>query len=76
MSNSTQIYKQFVVDYAPWDEGDYVIAIRPASVAIWQDVPIGPVLSESKARIIAEWLKVALPELQKVIIQVEANEQV
>ena len=68
--------KKLIAIWSCWDEGDYIVSIRPESVKPWGDVPIGPVMSKAQAKGVAEWLNCALPDLQKIIIQTEQDPNV
>jgi predicted rRNA methylase YqxC with S4 and FtsJ domains len=64
---------KFVVNYSAWDNGDYVVTIRPDFEKSWKSVPIGGTLSKEDARRVAEWLQSALSELWKIFENVAAD---
>lgn len=66
----------FIVDSGMWDEGDYVVTIRPDWEKPWHDLPIGMALSDRDAQKCAQWLRTALPELWRIFnnLEKEKNE--
>lgn len=46
-----------------FDEGDWIVTVRPDYEKVWKDVPIGSTLSEKEAKIVARWLDTAQREL-------------
>lgn len=57
---------EFVIGHSVWDDSDYVVTIRPSYEMAWRSIPLGGVLSERQACLIAEWLQGAMPTLWKI----------
>ena len=68
--------KNIIVAYSAWEHGEYVITMRPAKEKAWRDMPVGNILSKTMAIEIEEWLQSAMPEIQKIVIQTEADKNV
>jgi hypothetical protein len=54
-------------EVSPWDDGDYIVGIRPVWACPWELAPVGPLVSHSEATVIAKWLEVAWPGLLSAI---------
>jgi len=66
--------KKIAIELFPWDGGDsYIISMAPECEPSWKRVPIGYEVGKKDGKIIERWLKAAMPELQKIILQVEAD---
>lgn len=57
-----------------WDEGDYVVSLRPESAKAWEDCPIGCTLSRRDAEVIAKWLPTAWADIRKLSSNLEKIE--
>lgn len=58
---------KIVFEATIFDEGDYIVCLRPASARPWQTAIVGPCIDKAKAQIVAKWLQEAWPELLKVM---------
>lgn len=47
----------WIIDYYIFDEGDYVVTIRPDFEESWKVLSIGGCLSEKEAKLVVDWLK-------------------
>lgn len=56
----------FITDYSSWENGDYVVTIRPDWEKSWRSVAVGRTLSKDRAVQVSEWLQSAMPYLWRV----------
>lgn len=61
-------------EVSPWDDGDYIVAVRPDFAKPWQAVPIGPLVTRGEGATIAEWLEKAWPQLARLATNLAAME--
>ena len=61
---------KFKISYSIWDEGDYVVTIRPDFEKEWKSLSIGDLLSKEDAKKMARWLQSAMPTLWKIFTNV------
>ncbi len=47
---------KLVFDASPWDDGAWIVTVRPDWEKQWKDVPVGGVVDRDTAKRIAKWL--------------------
>lgn len=66
---------KFLVYHSVWEDNDYVVSVRPEWEKSWRDVPIGRAMSQRDAKLVAEWLQGALPDLWQIFENVTRMEK-
>lgn len=59
---------ELVFDCSPWENGDWIVTVRPSWEKKWRSAPIGHVVDKQDAKRIVEWANSAWREIEKVIL--------